>query len=93
VTDELLDLWEFPDSFDLGSMTIITQDHRTPADARAKLVSSRGDIITVQFVEGRLTEHVEFRVYVGGRGAFEVLRREAWPGGRVLVTLRAWPSR
>jgi hypothetical protein len=93
VTDELLELWEFPESFDLGSITIIAQDQRTPADARAKLVSSRGDIITVQLVDGRLTEHVDLRVYVRGRGAFEVLRREVWPGGRVLVTLSAWPAR
>jgi hypothetical protein len=69
-------------------MTVIAQDRRTPPDVRAHLVSSRGDVITVQLASGRLTDGAEFR----GRGAFEVIRREAWPGGRVLVTLEAWPT-
>jgi hypothetical protein len=32
-------------------------------------------------------------LYVEQRGAFELLRREVWPGGRVLLTLAAWPRR
>jgi hypothetical protein len=62
VSDELLEGWEFPQTFDLGSMTVIAQDRRTPPDALARLVSSRGDVVTVQIVEGRVAEHVHFRV-------------------------------
>jgi hypothetical protein len=38
-------------------------------------------------------EHVEMLLYVRGRGAFEVLRLEAWPERREMLVLRAWPSR
>jgi hypothetical protein len=92
-TGDLLGLWEFPASFPLAKITEIAHGRLAPPDARAVLVSSRGDVITVQLVEGRLTEGGDFLVYVGGRGAFEVIRREAWPGGRALVILKAWPSR
>jgi hypothetical protein len=30
---------------------------------------------------------------VAKRGLFEILRREDWPGGRILLTLAAWPRR
>ncbi|WP_242394866.1 hypothetical protein [Anaeromyxobacter oryzisoli] len=91
MTDQLLELWEFPRGFDLGKITEIAQDRLTPPDLRAQLVTSRGDVLTAQIVEGRATEGTDFLVYVRGRGAFEVLRREVWPGGRAMVTLTAWP--
>jgi hypothetical protein len=90
---ELLDIWEFPADFELAKITQIAIDALTEPDLRAHLVSSRGDILTVQVAEGRPTTDPEMRVYVGGRGAFEVVRRELWPGGRTLLVLRAWPQR
>lgn len=89
----LLSLWKFPRDFDLAKITAVAQDQLAPPDARAALVSSRGDVLTVQIAEGGLTEGADFLVYVGSRGAFEVLRREMWPGDRVLLTLAAWPRR
>jgi hypothetical protein len=90
---DLLELWEFPRSFDLGAMVEVATERLTPPDLRAHLVSSRGDVLTVQLAEGRRTEHVEMLLHVRGRGAFEVLRREAWPERRELLVLRAWPNR
>jgi hypothetical protein len=90
---DLLELWEFPRSFDVGSMVEVATERLTPPDLRAHVVSSRGDVLTVQVAEGRRTEHVDLLLYVRGRGAFEVLRREAWPARRELLVLRAWPNR
>ncbi len=36
-------------------MTEVALDRLAPADARAQLVSSRGDVLTVQVAEGQLT--------------------------------------
>jgi hypothetical protein len=91
VTD-LLDLWEFPDGFELAKITQIAMDALSPPDLRAHVVSSRGDILTVQVAEGRPTINPEMRLYVAGRGAFKVIRTEAWPG-QVHLVLRAWPQR
>ena len=57
-----------------------------------ELLRSTGDTITVQVVEGRAPLGPDELLYVGGRGAFEVARREDWDG-RVLLTLAAWPRR
>jgi hypothetical protein len=63
-----------------------------PPDLTLRLPRSTGDTITVQVVEGRVPLGDEL-LYVGGRGAFEVARREDWGEGRVLLTLAAWPRR
>lgn len=91
--DDLLEVWEFPRGFDLASIGEIAQGRLTPPDFRAHLVSSRGDVLTVQLREGVPTAHVDLLLYVRGRGAFEVIRREDWPGRRVLLTLSVWPRR
>lgn len=90
MTDDLLQAWEFPAGFDLAGMVEISRAGLTPPDIRGKLVSTRGDVLTLQIAEGELTPGAEFLLYVGGRGAFQVLRREVWPGGRILLTLQAW---
>jgi hypothetical protein len=90
---ELLDIWEFPADFELAKITQIAIDALTEPDLRAHLVSSRGDILTVQVADGKPPADSEMRLYVGGRGAFEITRIERWPGERVLLVLRAWPQR
>ena len=56
-----------------------------------RLVSSTGDRMTVQVVKGRAPVVPDALLYVRGRGAYELLRREAWPHERVQLTLAAWP--
>ncbi|BDG02211.1 hypothetical protein [Anaeromyxobacter oryzae] len=87
--DQLVDVWEFPRGFDVASVAEIARDRLSEPDLRAHLVSSRGDVLTLQVAQGRLTVHVEMLLYVAGRGAFELLRREVWPERRELLTLRA----
>jgi hypothetical protein len=61
-------------------------------DLEGASVSARADHVTVQVVRGALEDPTSI-LYVEGRGTFEVLRVEAWPGARALLVLRAWPSR
>lgn len=90
VTDADLEAWIFPRGFDPESVALIAREGRTPADLRGRLVSTRDDVLTLQLVAGKPPTASEFLLHVGGRGAFEILRAEEWPGGRVLLTLRAW---
>ena len=89
MTDEPLEAWEFPAGFDPEKMAAVAAGRLTPPDLRGVLVSTRGDVLTLQVFEGQAPGDPEFRLYVRGRGAFEVLRREPWPDGRELVVLRA----
>jgi hypothetical protein len=88
VVDEL-ELWKFPRTLALAAMVHIAEQRLAPPDLRACPISSRGDVLTVQLVEGAWAAGEEPLLYVRERGAFVVLRREEWPGGRVLLTLRA----
>jgi hypothetical protein len=90
MTSEPLEGWEFPAGFDLEKMVEVATARLTPPDLRGILVSSRGDVLTLQVFDGQAPTDPEFRVYVRGRGAFEVLRREAWPDGRELLVLREY---
>jgi hypothetical protein len=89
---ELVDVWEFPRSFASGAMAQVAEERLTPPDIRARVISSRGDVLTLQVVEGAWTQHADLLLYVREHGPYEVLRRESWPGGRVLLTLTALPS-
>lgn len=91
--EDLLVAWEFPESFELEEIEEIARDELAPPDLRARLVSRRGRCLTVQVLEGEITTHVPMLLYVRGRGAFSVIRREVWPDWRVLITLAAWPDR
>jgi hypothetical protein len=86
----LLDAWEYPEGVDVGSMAEIARDGLTPPDLRAQVISARGEVLTLQVSEGSVTPHQEYLLYVRDHGVFQVLRREEWTGGRVLVTLVAW---
>jgi len=56
-------------------------------------VSSTGDTITVQVIDGIAPLDADAVLYAERRGPFEIARRETWPGGRELLTLAAWPRR
>jgi hypothetical protein len=94
-----VNVWEFDREEDLGAVTRRSMDGAAPADFTADLVSSTGDTITVRVVSGTPSRDPELTVYVEGRGAYELVRREGWPpsgGGeraRLHITLRAWPNR
>jgi hypothetical protein len=89
VTNEPLEAWEFPAGFDLAKIAGVADERLTPPDLRGVLVSSRGEILTLQVFEGQAPADPEFQLWVRGRGPYQVLRREAWPDGRELVVLRA----
>jgi hypothetical protein len=80
-------------------MSRVALDLIEEPDARGVLVSSRGDVIALQLVEGKLTGDFESKLYVEKRGGYTILRREEWPparpgaAGRTVITLRAWPNR
>jgi len=92
-TSPLLGVWEFDGDEDLDEARAIAAEHMVPADLRAALLSSHGDRITLQVVEGRLTRPGAL-LYVEGRGFFVLARSAQWlaaPGedrGRSLLTLR-----
>jgi hypothetical protein len=94
-----MNVWEFERDDDLGAVARHAMDGTAPADFTANLVASTGDTITLRVVSGTPSRNPGMTVYVEGRGAYEVLRREDWPPRqddvhhRVQLMLRAWPSR
>ena len=69
-----------------------------PPDLTLALVAERSDYLTAQVVSGA-APLPDGWVYVKARGLFEITRAETWPataaggGPRVLLTLRAYPTR
>jgi hypothetical protein len=90
--DAFLAAWHHPAETDVGTMARAALDG-APAQLEVTLLASTGDTITVQVVAGAPPLEPGALVYVEGRGAFELFRREPWPRGRVLLKLRAWPAR
>jgi hypothetical protein len=93
----LVGAWEFEEEEDLQAVTTEVLDRRRPPDWRGRLVSLRGDIISVQLEPGASPSTAPTtRYYIEKRGPYLLLRREIWPGEpreRVILTLRAWPQR
>jgi hypothetical protein len=95
--DAILPAWEFPRATPLPVMVSVARETIAvaPDELRPHLhlrpVSSTGDTMTVQVVKGRAPVVPNALLYVRGRGAFRLLRREVWPGERVRLTLAAWP--
>ncbi len=94
---ETIAVWEFDRELGAELATTTALDQLEPPDLEVVLLATRGDAITVQVVDGSVSDS-DSLLYVAGRGLYEVLRSEAWPplqpGGppRVLLTLKAWPS-
>jgi hypothetical protein len=95
VTETLLDAWILDgEALDLGAVASAAQDGALgEPDLQLALLSSTLDTITVQVVDGVGPVDAASLLYVSGRGAYDLLRLEAWPGPRVLLTLAAWPRR
>jgi hypothetical protein len=92
-SDGILAAWEYPRTFDGAARVEIAQDELERPDLRLQVLSSAGDTITVQVVDGVAPLEPEAVLYVQRRGSFEITRRETWLGGRVLLSLAAWPRR
>ncbi len=86
----LVAAWVYPRDLSGEVMPNIAMGRLMPPNLRARLLSTTGDTITMQLDEGTPPAGDDL-VYVERRGPFELVRRESWPEGRVLLTLAAWP--
>lgn len=90
--------WEFDQTCDLAEVVRLAMEHLAPPSFVGRVLSTRGDALTVQVIEGSLSGDPRSLFYVGGHGAFVLARREEWPpppGGerkRLLLTLLAFPQ-
>jgi hypothetical protein len=97
VLNETLKVWTFDRDVGPDVAARVALDQLEIPDLEVVLVSERRDVITVQVVEGAVSD-VSDVLYVSDRGLYEVLRSETWPpiavgdAPRVLLTLKAWPS-
>jgi hypothetical protein len=97
--DIILPAWEFPRATPLAEMVsvaretvVVTPGELKSPDLQFLLLASTGDTITVRVLRGMVPADPLALLYVRGRGAYEVLRSEAWPMHRVQLTLAAWPK-
>jgi hypothetical protein len=93
---ETLSVWELEREVAPDIAARVALEKLEPPDIEVVLLSTRGDVITVQVVDGSLSDP-ESVLYVARRGLYELVRSEEWPaveggGPRVLLTLRAWPN-
>ncbi len=93
---ETLHVWEFDREVAPGVAGKVSLDQLEPPDLEVVLLAIRGDVITVQVIDGSVCDPGSV-LYVARRGLYEILRSEEWPpreGGapRVLLTLRTWPQ-
>jgi hypothetical protein len=93
--DALLSAWVLErEAIDLDALAAAAEaDALGPPDLRFRLLSTRGDNLTVQLAQPTIPPPPGALLFVERHGAFELLRREPWPGGRVLLTMAAWPRR
>jgi hypothetical protein len=89
----ILSAWEFDRDVDASVAEQVVHEHLDSPDLEVLHLSSAGDRVTVQVVEGAVQDPRSV-LFVEGRGLHEILRLEGWPpltpGGeaRVLLTLR-----
>ena len=93
---ETLGAWEFDKGIAVDVVAGVALDQLAVPDLEVVLIATRGDVITVQVVDGAVSDPKSV-LYVARRGLYEIVRDETWPalaGGapRVLLTLRAWPN-
>jgi hypothetical protein len=97
VFNETLKVWAFDRGIGPDVVARVSPDQLEVPDLEVVLVSTRGDVIAVQVVDGGISDPSDV-LYVSGRGLYEMLRTETWPPAtedgspRVLLTLKAWPS-
>ncbi len=95
---DTVDAWEFDASCDLAESVCVARERVRPPTLRGHLLSSHGDALTLQLVEGQPRQDGRTLLYVAGYGAFVVGRWEEWPplpgctATRLLLTLLAFPQ-
>jgi hypothetical protein len=93
-----VEAWEFEPSSDLGEVVTTAMERLAPPRFVGRLLSSRGDSLTLQVLEGEPSGDPRALYYVRGHGAFVLGRREEWPPApgssrmRILLTLLAFPQ-
>jgi hypothetical protein len=93
-----IEAWEFDASCALEEVMRLAHERLTPPSFTGHLLSTRGDALTIQVVEGRPSGDPRSLYYVRGHGSFLVARLEEWPAlpgheeKRVLLTLLAFPQ-
>ena len=92
-----VEVWEFDPPSDLADVVKVAMERLVPPTFVGHLLSSRGDSLTLQVLDGEPTEDPRRLLYVRGHGAFVLARREEWPPRadgrtRVLLTLLAFPQ-
>jgi hypothetical protein len=92
-SDGVLAVWVFPRELGHEQIQVAALAGTDAPELRVHVLSSTGDSISVQVVEGVVPLDPDAVLYVQRRGPFEIKRRDVWPGGRVLLTLDAWPRR
>ena len=87
-------VWEYArdDEDALAAAAEVARGRLREPDLEVLLVSARAGHLTVQIVRGELRDPAAV-LQVDGRGTFEVVRVEPWPGARLLLVLRAWARR
>lgn len=96
--DAFVETWEFDHSCDLSDVARTAMERLAPPTFSARVLSTRGDALTLQVTVGRPSDDARRLYYVRGCGPFQLARREEWPpfpGGtekRLLLTLLAFPQ-
>ncbi len=88
-SEGLLSAWEWHSDVDIGVAALVALDRLVPPDLDVRLLSSTGDHLSVEVVRGAAPVPADALWYVETRGAFEVVRREDGPDGRVVLSLAA----
>ncbi len=88
-SEGLLGAWEWHSDVDIGVAALVALDRLVPPDLDVRLLSSSGDRLSVEVVRGAAPVPADALWYVETRGAFEVVRREDGPDGRVVLSLAA----
>jgi len=93
-----LEAWEFDSSSDLKHIVNVAMERLAPPTFVGHLLSTRGDSLTLQVLEGLPSGDPRSLYYVRGHGAFVLARCEEWPPAqgsarkRILLTLLAFPQ-
>jgi len=94
--DVELPAWLVPRGVDLALLGRASLDAIEPPDLRVKLVAESGHTVLAEVVEGIAPYDAETLLYLERHGAYEVLHRDVFAGGRtprVRLTLAPWPRR
>ncbi len=98
MAERVVQAWELDPRRDVAEVVALAREQLSPPSFTGRLLSTRGDALTVQVIEGAPAGELQSLYYVAGHGAFLLARREEWPPApgsiskRLLVTLLAFPQ-